>query len=119
MPLMKNCLLEKIGGFAILIMVAFVLAVPIAQAKPRSVESISELRVVISDLEGQYTLVCGDNYGGNVPSTNIYAPDSISYTKISGLHGLQQHVTVVNMMMSYGWQPLGGTGVSCQVMIKE
>ena len=117
MPLMKNCLLEKIGGFAILIMVAFVLAVPIAQAKPRSVESVSELRVVISDLEGQYTLVCGQS--GNTFRANVYAPDSIIHTKISGLDGWQQYVFVVNLMMSYGWQPLGGIGVSCQAMIKE
>ena len=114
---MKNYLLEKIGGFTILIMVAFMLAAPIALAKPNPVESISEWRKAISDLDAQYTLVCGGVFGAS-----IYAPD----LEIGSLTNHLGHVFLVNLMMSYGWQPLGGVSGTryrdlhiCQAMIKE
>ena len=66
MPSMKNYLLGKIGGFTILIMVAFVLAVPIALAESKFVNSIPELQKIISGLDAQYTLVCDrGGYGGS------------------------------------------------------
>ena len=116
MPSMKNYLLGKVGGFTILIMVAFVLAVPIALAKSKFVNSIPELREAISGLDAQYILVCG-----GVFSATIYTPD----LEISSPPARLGHVFLVNLMMSDGWQPLGGvsgTGYGdlpiCQAMIK-
>ena len=65
---MKNYLLEKIGGFTILIMVAFVLAVPIALAES---ELSKAWQKIISGLDAQYILVCDrGGYGGVlVPSS--------------------------------------------------
>ena len=114
---MKNYLLEKIGGFTILIMVAFVLAVPIALAES---ELSKAWQKIISGLDAQYILVCDrGGYGGSF-SAVIYAPDD------SEIPLGVDHVTAVNRIMSNGWQPLGGvsgTGYSnvpiCQAMIKE
>ena len=135
---MKNYLLKKIGGFTILAMVTFVLVAPIALAKPKpfAIESISELRKAISGLDAQYILVC-DNGRGSFEGASIYAPDSKNTTYDSQISLLFEdtrsreivtagHVFLVNLMMSYGWQPLGGvsgTGYGdlpiCQAMIKE